>query len=445
MDAVSQARKAALKALGQARRRQVYVRDFVRSSELIAALESAQDRSFASALVIGTYSFSYAMPEVYGAYSKRPLKLTPQLQDLLNMATFELLHMQSPAYAVIHDAVELAKRVQPKAAGLVNALLRRVAERDMVRYRSYAEHVSTLSDSDLANYLHVSPSVVEELFASDPSSIRRELLVRSFEAAPTCAYLSHRLSETQQKELSSKLGGELLAPHLIAVGKPDVLARTAELTTGDVIPCDFAAYTVAAQVIEAASVIYQKTQRPVQLLEIGQGRATKTLLMLNGAAEKNIPLEIVSLELQASKVALATKRIKRAGFEHAQSFAHDGRDLSFLQNHTPFDLIFIDAPCSGTGTLRRHPELFSRIHEKLELDELHAIQAEMLKSACELISLHTSGEIIYSTCSVLDSENREQIARVLAAHPELELKEASYICRALQKTVSDTHFIAHLA
>ncbi|MFZ1008021.1 MAG: antitermination protein NusB, partial [Candidatus Sulfotelmatobacter sp.] len=94
----------------------------------------------------------------------------------------------------------------------------------------------------------------------------------------------------------------------------------------------------------------------------------------------------------------------------------------------PFDRILVDAPCSGTGTLARHPEIRWRLHAE-QFPEFHALQVAMLSSA--LKQLAPGGRLVYSTCSMEPEENEKVVGEALAAAPEIKQVVAKEIANTL--------------
>ena len=105
-----------------------------------------------------------------------------------------------------------------------------------------------------------------------------------------------------------------------------------------------------------------------------------------------------------------------------------------------YDLVFIDAPCSGLGTLRRHPEIRWRINEK-DIELLCQIQKTMLDQAAKRVKNH--GILAYSTCTVVLEENKKQIKTFLKEHDSYSLLyDKKYMLKLNQ---SDAHFLSLLS
>ncbi|MDN3504747.1 MAG: RsmB/NOP family class I SAM-dependent RNA methyltransferase [Rhabdochlamydiaceae bacterium] len=120
-------------------------------------------------------------------------------------------------------------------------------------------------------------------------------------------------------------------------------------------------------------------------------------------------------DIREVALAQAKKRMKRAGVQNCQIIKPDSKNLKRLKRH--MDCVFVDAPCSGTGTYRRNPEQKWRFTNKM-LSELLELQREIFANALKYIK--PTGRIIYATCSILNEENEEQVEYFLKEH-DLEI------------------------
>ena len=116
-------------------------------------------------------------------------------------------------------------------------------------------------------------------------------------------------------------------------------------------------------------------------------------------------------------------RMRRAGLSNVHPIAiRDESDNRVKRLRGKFDRVLVDAPCTGTGTLRRNPDLKWRLSPE-ELERINAVQKSVLEQAAKL--LKDGGRIVYATCSVLRRENQEVVEAFLAEHPEFELLSAT--------------------
>jgi 16S rRNA (cytosine967-C5)-methyltransferase len=132
---------------------------------------------------------------------------------------------------------------------------------------------------------------------------------------------------------------------------------------------------------------------------------------------------LYALDVSSTRLERLKPRLGRAGAYNAQSFViRDERDALIKQWEAGMDAVLIDAPCSGTGTLRRNPDIKWR---SIDLDMLTKLQASILESACRLVC--PGGRLVYATCSLLEEENGAITAAFLAKHPEFETVPAADI------------------
>jgi 16S rRNA (cytosine967-C5)-methyltransferase len=143
------------------------------------------------------------------------------------------------------------------------------------------------------------------------------------------------------------------------------------------------------------------------------GAGGKTLAL--AAAMKNRG-HLVACEVSSKRLERATQRLRRAGAGIVQRVPLANERDKWVKKHVAsFDRVFVDAPCTGTGTWRRNPDAKWRLKPE-DLAELAALQAEILDSAQRLVK--PGGRLIYATCSLLMEENEDQIAKFLDTHAD---------------------------
>ncbi len=146
------------------------------------------------------------------------------------------------------------------------------------------------------------------------------------------------------------------------------------------------------------------------------GAGGKTLAM--GALMRSTG-RLYAFDVNEKRLSGMTPRMRRAGLSNVHPIAiKTERDARVKRLVGKFDRVLVDAPCSGTGTLRRNPDLKWRMSEE-ELARINAIQLSVMDSACRLVK--AGGRLVYATCSLLREENQGVVEQFLAAHPEFEL------------------------
>ena len=153
------------------------------------------------------------------------------------------------------------------------------------------------------------------------------------------------------------------------------------------------------------------------VLEIGAGRGTKTMLLESRALETlghTIPIH--AIELYEYRTQLHRERMRQAGIEDVLSLTGDACELSAIEGVLQhYDAVLLDAPCSGTGTMRRHPEIRWKLTPE-DVSELAELQRALLAEAARHVK--PGGTLVYATCSILDEENQQVVDAFLATQPE---------------------------
>ena len=166
-------------------------------------------------------------------------------------------------------------------------------------------------------------------------------------------------------------------------------------------------------------------KRGEMIVDFCAGAGGKTLAL--GALMRSTG-RIYAFDIHARRLAGLGPRLSRSGLSnvHPAAIASEN-DLRVKRLSGKIDRVLVDAPCSGTGTLRRNPDLKWRFDES-ELERLNGVQLAVLAGAARM--LKPGGRLVYSTCSVLEQENQGIIAQFLAAHPDFTVVEAAPILAA---------------
>lgn len=153
-----------------------------------------------------------------------------------------------------------------------------------------------------------------------------------------------------------------------------------------------------------------------KVIDFCAGAGGKTLAL---AAQMKNKGRILAWDVSETRLEQSHKRFKRAGVDNVQKHVLTSETDPFVKRHKDSaDRVLVDAPCSGTGTWRRNPDLKWRFTQQ-DLDELQAIQARILESAHRLVK--PGGRLIYVTCSILQEENEFQVKQFLTKHPEFRV------------------------
>ena len=341
------------------------------ASELLrsrAADLTTRDAGLASELVFGLLRFQSQLDYLVEHFSgQAAAKLDREVRLLLRMGIYQLRYLHRvPPHAVVSDSVELVKRAHKRsAAGLVNAVLRKV-DREPVAWPNRPVELSA-------------PEWLLENWRRQFGEEGAAAIAQAFLQAPQ-RYV--RVPESRRAE-----------------------AETLPLEDTEVPGC----YRVAEGETGAFRVQDISSQSVVGLLELEPGQTFLDVC----AAPGNKTAQ--ALETAVRAVAGDVNREKLAGLEGlgAGLVVLDAvRGLPFSRR---FDRILLDAPCSGTGTLGRNPEIKWRL-QPADLERHHRRQVQMLTEALELLA--PGGRLVYSTCSLEYEENEQVVEEALETATE---------------------------
>ena len=173
------------------------------------------------------------------------------------------------------------------------------------------------------------------------------------------------------------------------------------------------------QDIGSQYIIKQAGIHPEQVVvDFCAGKGGKTLQICSMMKNEG---RLIASDIDTSRMTHLEKRAKKAGVKNLEIIANE----NLITNKNLFaDIVLIDAPCSGLGTLRRQPDLKFRLEEN-SIGTILETQQEILSQCAPLV--RSKGRIAYATCSVLKRENSEQIEKFLTKHSEFKLKQEEYI------------------
>ena len=371
-------------------------------------LGDERDRALAGEIVAGTLRWQGAYDAVIAAFARRPpAKLDPEVLDILRMTVFQLLHLDRvPASAAVNDAVDLARKAgKQSAAGLVNAVLRRVS-----RERAHLPlppRPSILSRSEALAYLTTTLSHPEWLAA-------KWLDRHGFEAAEAWAVFDNEPAALTLRANALRTSRDALAELLTAEGVDTEPTRFAPhgltVRKGNPLLTPLAGEGLFFVQDESSQLVAQVTAAVPgeRILDACASPGGKTTAM--AAAMENRGL-LVATDVRGRRVDLLRRTVEAASASCVRVVQADVSGV--LPFRTRFDCVLLDAPCSGLGTLRRDPDIRWR-RSPDDLERLAAIQAAMLRRAGDVVA--GGGRLVYATCSSEPDENEAVVGRFLEEH-----------------------------
>lgn len=358
-----------------------------------------RDRAFVTRLVRGTVQLMPTLDGAIAEASDRPGRIKPRVRNVLRLGAYELLCMKTPAAVAVDQGVSLVRARDPHAAGFANAVLRRIS----VRAADFPWGDPAEDLDALARLSGFGDGLKAQLLAAIGEGHTRTLMEASLDPAPL--YVVANPLRTQ-----SRAHDDLVqpCPDIAGCGSavdPAAFVRSGLLNDGSYIAADASAQLVAALVpLEDGS----------RVLDLAAGRGTKTALLAFRAAREGLGIELHASDLHEWKTKLLTERMLELGVVGVSSHVADAADASSALKElgAAYDAVLVDAPCSGLGTLRRHPEIAWRYVDGVD-QGFPSLSARMLETAAQLV--RPGGFVVYSTCTVLPAENGDVLRSFLGS------------------------------
>ncbi len=369
----------------------------------LLAAEAASERAAIRAIALGTLRWYLRLAPAVAALLARPRGIEPPVHALLVCAAHQIEYSRNAPEASVHAAVDAVRLLgKAQAAGLANAVLRRfVAERRALFERLEADPiVRTAHPGWLIGRLQTAwPAQAERMLAADnehpPMTLRVDL------SRTTAGAYRARLAEASIESQEIQW-----LPSAVVLDHPRAISELPGFAEGLVSVQD------AGAQLAAGLLRLSPGQR---VLDACAAPGGKTGGILEAAAAAGGAVHLTAVDVSAERVALIEDNLRRLGREAELKVG----DLTAPESFTdgpPFDRILVDAPCSSTGVIRRHPDI-RLLRRSSDIDPFARLQLSILRGAVRLLG--PGGRLVYATCSVLPEENEEVVARLLKEEPEL--------------------------
>ena len=350
------------------------------------------------AVTYGTLRWYLRLAPALEELLERPAAVAGAVKALLAVAAHQVEYSRNAPQATVHAAVDAARLLGvSRATGLVNAVLRRfVRERSMLFERvdatlpARSAHPVWLVERMCSAWPQQAIGVLAANNAHPPMTLRVDLS----RSTPT-AYLS-RLAEQSIDAYKIQW-----SPYAISLDRGVSVNDLPGFDEG-VVSVQDAGAQLAADLLQVSA--------GMRVLDAcaAPGGKTGHLLELMGPGA-----DVTAIDIDAGRVELIAENLRRLR-RSALLCVGDVGDPATFWNGRPFDRILVDAPCSSTGVIRRHPDI-KLLRRASDIAAFVAAQLAIMRAAVTMLA--DGGRLLYATCSVLPEENEEVITRVLEAHP----------------------------
>lgn len=364
-------------------------------SVLPELLEEPRQRSLAMELVNGVLRWRFRLESLLAKCLGKPLrKKDVDIQLVLLLAFYELIELNTPDYAVVNEAVAQARQIRKQwATAMINAVLR-----GFIRDREAL--LKSVDEDPVARLSH--PLWLVDLVRQDWPDRAEQILEANNQRPPM--WLRVNQSKIAVDDYLKRLESE----GIVAEAHPHAAAALRLASAVDVsrLP-GFDEGLVSVQDVAA--------QLAAPLLDVKEGERVLDLCAAPGGKTCHIlettpSIDMTAVELQAVRMQRVQQNLERLGLK-ASLVVGDAADASGWWDGKTFDRILVDAPCSASGVIRRHPDIKS-LRQPDDLDSLANIQRQILQQAWYM--LRPGGVLLYVTCSVFRRENQQQIETLLS-------------------------------
>jgi 16S rRNA (cytosine967-C5)-methyltransferase len=392
---------------------------------------SAANAALATELTLGTLRWQRLLDFLLeGALPRRSQRLDAEVRIALRLGLYQLRFLGGiPARAAVNESAELVKRARKKsAASLVNAVLRRLAGQNEIKTAEISLPDNSPATERLG-ILHSHPTwLIERWLAAFGMERTEALLAANNRAAEiACAVLDAGnypaiVTELRKAGLNVRPGNLLRDALLVGGGAP---ARSAAYEKGEISLLDEGSQAVA---------LLLGVEKDHSVLDLCAAPGGKTTLLAKAAGPSG---RVVACDLHVSRLRAVDAQMKRIHAHNVETRALDATEP--LPFDGEFDRVLVDAPCSGTGTLSRHPEIRWRLRAE-DLSDLHARQVLLLRNGLD--RLKKGGRLVYSTCSLETEENETVVCEALSGRSEFRIVNAgSQLAEFVAEDVQAAHIV----
>ena len=354
------------------------------------------DRPLLKMLCYGTLRHHFRLRADLRKLLERPLKARDSvIESLLAIGIFQLIDTRIPDHAAVSTTVEAARLLRrPKYAGLINAVLRNFLRQDIGRQEagddeSRFNHPAWFIDALRADW----PDDWQQIL--EANNDRAPMWLRVNQNRTTTADYIERLAQVDDGH--GVLSGFI---HAIRLAKPVPVAELPGFADGDVSVQDAAAQIAAPWLLMGGGS---------RILDACAAPGGKTGHLLELASPDSV---LTAIELDPERLASIHENLERLRLD-ATVLAADASKPKEWWDGQPFDRILLDAPCSASGVIRRHPDI-KLLRRASDIEALAGLQTRLLDALWPLLA--PSGRLLYVTCSVLAAENDAVVGDFLARH-----------------------------
>lgn len=361
-----------------------------------------RDKALLQELTFGLCRWHFALRSHYQQWLHKPInRRFSKAHSLLALGVYQLHFMRTPAHAAINETVELVDEFKlSPLKGMINAVLRKSSQTDSAELQAQCtqSHPQWMQDKLSYNW----PEQVEDIFAANNARPPMTLRVNS-------AKMSRTDYQTKLEHAEIAHSACEFSSHGIQLTQPQAVEALPGFDEGLVSVQDEAAQ-LCTDLLDLA--------HGQRVLDACAAPGGKTCAVLEHSQAQQLELSVLALDNDAQRAERIEQNLARLQLDCELKIS-PAEDTEQWWDGTPFERILLDAPCSATGVIRRHPDI-KLLRREGDIKQLAELQLKMLHALWK--TLAEGGKLLYATCSVFGQENSRIIERFLKQEPSAILE-----------------------
>ena len=361
---------------------------------------SPKEKAFMTEIFYGVIRNKKFLDYIIDIYTKDIRK--EWIRNLLRISIYQITFMNSDDKGVVWEATELAKKYSIAISKFINGTLRNYL-------RNKDSELKRLDNEKNYEILYSIPKWFYDTLEKQYGNENLKQAITSLKKIPYLSVRVNKLKYTEEefeeflKEKDIQIIKKVDTVYYVNSG---LIINSEEFKTGKIIAQDASSYLAAKNLGVMPNEL---------VLDICAAPGGKTAVL---AEEMKNSGEVIAIDIHQHKIKLIDTNMKKLGIDIVKAIVMDARNVN--KQGRKFDKILVDVPCSGYGVIRKKPEiLYSKNRENIE--ELAKLQLEILNSAADI--LKDGGELIYSTCTITDEENTNNIKKFLEERKEFKVEK----------------------
>lgn len=371
-----------------------------------------KDRSLITEIVYGTLKYKYKLDVILSNLINRPFKkVDKKVLNILRISIYQFIYLDKvPEYAIVNEAVNLAKEISIASSKFVNGVLRAYLRNKDKNFNKEKGIVSELA------YEYSFDKWMVKLFVNQYGIERAKEILYGLNSIPSITVrinsLHWEINDVYQrlKTLNHNVEKGVVCPTSIKIIKGSNVENNPLFSEGAITVQDESA------MLAVLALEVKKNQKLLDMCAAPGGKTTHMAELLQGSGS------VLAWDLYKHKIDLILDNAKRLGIPNIYADVSDATVFNDKFQES-FDSVLVDVPCSGLGIIRKKPEIKWTKTQK-DMEALYHIQDRILENACKYVK--RGGCVVYSTCTLNVMENEKRIYKFLKKNKEFEIEKLNF-------------------